>query len=174
MGVNHLGPFLLTNLLLDILKASAPSRIVNVSSIAHNWGKIDKDDFQYEISFWKWQAYANSKLANVLFTRELAKRLQGTGVTTNSLHPGNIKTDIGRYQPLYLQVLGFPALCVLKSPKSGAQTTIAVALDPDLENVTGKYFSDCKIKKESQNAQNDEIALWLWKKSEVLTGLISK
>lgn len=91
LGVNHLGHFLLTNLLLDTLKASAPSRIIVLSSIAHQWGNIDKDDLNCEKSYGQWTAYGRSKLANILFTRELAKRLVGTGVVANSIHPGAVK-----------------------------------------------------------------------------------
>lgn len=97
IGVNHMGHFLLTNLLLDSLKAAAPSRIVVLSSLAHIWGQINKDDLNSEKGYNKFKAYSQSKLANVLFTRELAKRLENTGVTVNCCHPGVVKTDLGRH-----------------------------------------------------------------------------
>lgn len=169
-GVNHLAHFLLTNLLLDTIKASAPSRIVNVSSSAHYFGRIHKDDLNLDQSFNTWRAYCQSKVANVLFTRELAKRLKGSGVSTNSLHPGAVKTDLQRHNYILSTVL-YPLYFFFKTPKSGAQTTLAVALDPDLKDVTGKFFSDCKIKVESKEAQKDELADWLWRTSEKLTAL---
>jgi NAD(P)-dependent dehydrogenase (short-subunit alcohol dehydrogenase family) len=95
-GTNHLGHFLLTNLLLDLLKSSAPSRIVNISSLMHKFGQIKRDDVMNEQSYSRWLNYANSKLANILFTRELVKRLEGTGVTANSVHPGVVNTDLSK------------------------------------------------------------------------------
>lgn len=172
IGTNHFGHFLLTNLLLDMLKSSAPSRIINVSSVFHRYGKINRDDIQLENSYSKWAAYGQSKLANVLFTRELAKRLNGTNVTANSLHPGAVNTEIGRHLGV-MQYLALPGIFVVKNPKSGAQTTIMLAVDPDLENVSGKYFSDCMIQLESKAARDDETAVWLWETSERITKLKS-
>lgn len=169
---NYLGHFLLTNLLLDKLKASAPSRIINVSSFVHKYGKIVKDDLQSEKAFTNSKAYCNSKLANILFSREMAKRLEGTGVTCNSVHPGVIKTDIGRNSPMIFTLMYAFAFLFYKTIKSGAQTTLACALDPEFKDVTGKYFADCKIAEESKDAQNDETAEWLWRTSEKLTGLV--
>lgn len=168
---NYLGHFLLTNLLLEKLKASAPSRIVNVSSLVHKYGIIDKNDLQFEKAFTEGAAYSNSKLANILFSRELAKRLEGTGVTCNSLHPGAIRTELGRNSPLFFNFMFVFGFLFYKSIKSGAQTTLACALDPDFKDVTGKYFSDCKIAQETKDAQNDETAEWLWRTSEKLTVL---
>lgn len=164
IGVNHMGHFLLTNLLLDTLKASAPSRIVVVSSMAHVMGSIRKNDLNSEKSYNKYMAYCQSKLANVLFSRELSKRLQGTGVTVNSLHPGVVQTELNRYQPITSKLI-YPFYICFKSPKSGAQTQLTVALDPDLEKVTGKYFDNCAIKEESTAAKDDEMANWLWNTS---------
>lgn len=147
IGVNHMGHFLLTNLLLDMIVKSAPSRIVNVSSVAHKYGKINKDDLNSEKSYNPITAYSQSKLANVLFTRELARKLQDTGVSVYSLHPGVINTELGRHLGDSLCValsakITKPISWVLnKTPKAGAQTTITVAVDPDLEHVTGEYFS---------------------------------
>lgn len=173
IGTNHFGHFLLTNLLLDVLKAAAPSRIITVSSVMHKWYKINKDDLQMEKTYDAFKSYEQSKLANILFTRELARKLEGTGVTANSLHPGVIATEITRSFS-YLQFLYNSLPFTLKSPKSGAQTTIMLAVDPDLENVAGRYFSDCALDNESDDAKDDEMAKWLWKESERLTQLKTK
>lgn len=106
-----------------------------------------------------------------MFSREMAKRLEGTGVTSNSIHPGVIRTEIGRYSPLMFTFMFVFGFLFYKSLKSGAQTTLACALDPDFNEVTGKYFADCKIREESKNALDDETAEWLWRTSEKLTGL---
>ena len=174
MGVNHFAPFLLTNLLLDTMKKSAPSRIVNVSSVGHYRGQINKDDLQSEYgSYHRLTAYLQSKLANVLFTRELAKRLKGTAVTANSLHPGVVRTDLARNLTL-LTILLYPFTWLQRSVTAGAQTSIMVSVDTDLVSVSGKYFSDCRIKEESYKAKDDEMAKWLWMKSEQLTKLFNK
>lgn len=168
IGTNHFGHFLLTNLLLDMVKSSAPARIINVSSKAHEFGKINKDDLQSEKSYSRWKAYGTSKLANILFSRALAKRLDGTGVTVNSLHPGAVKTELARHMPIIKTILT-PFTVFVKTPVSGAQTTIMLAVDPDLSTVTNKYFSDCQIKTETDAAKCDDTAEWLWKESEKLT-----
>lgn len=171
IGTNHFGHFLLTNLLLDTIKASAPARIINVSSLAHKFGKIHRDDLQLEKgSYTRWVSYGQSKLANILFTRELAKRLNGTNVTVNSLHPGAVATELGRHLGI-LHYIALPFQALVKTPKSGAQTSIMLAVDPDLEKVTGKYFVDCAIATESKAAQCDETAAWLWEVSERITKL---
>lgn len=136
----------------------------------HNYGKIVRHDLHGERKYNVVRAYENSKLANVLFSRELAKRLKNTRVTTYSLHPGVIRTQIMRNSPF---LNGFAKVVLFffgKSLKSGIQTILACALDPDLKDVTGKYFSDCKITEESKNGQDDETAEWLWRTSEKLTG----
>lgn len=170
IGTNHFGHFLLTNLLLDLIKSSTPARIINVSSIGHKWGRLNREDLQLEKSYNGWTSYFQSKLANVLFTRELAKRLKGTQVTVNSLHPGSVKTELGRNLGL-LKLLFVPFQMFVKSAKSGAQTSIMLAVDPDIENVSGKYFADCAVAEESKAAQSDEAGIWLWKISERLTKL---
>ena len=169
MGVNHFGPFLFTNLLLEILKHSAPSRIVNVSSAGHYYGYIHKNDLQStEASYRPLRIYMNTKLANVLFTKELAERLNGTGVTANSLHPGVVRTELNRNNVL-LRYLLFPFSWLYRSPEAGAQTSIMVALDPALATVNGKYFDNCAVKVESARAQDKDMAKWLWMESERLT-----
>uniref|UniRef100_UPI00398F629A retinol dehydrogenase 12 n=1 Tax=Pristiophorus japonicus TaxID=55135 RepID=UPI00398F629A len=175
-GVNHLGPFLLTNLLLDLLKKSAPSRIVTVSSLAHNSGKIHFDDINLDISYNPAVSYAQSKLANILFTRELAKKLTGTGVTANSLHPGVVLTDLPRHfllsQPLMLKMLFTPfSKLTFKNPWQGAQTSIYCAVAEELDNVSGLYFSDCAVKKVASQARNDEDAKRLWELSAQMVKL---
>lgn len=171
IGVNHMGHFLLTNLLLDTLKVSAPSRIVIVSSAGHYMGTINKDDLNSEhIKYDKFKAYFQTKLANVLFARELSKRLLGTDVTVNSLHPGVVKTELTRDLSVLNAVLWILTF-FYKTPKSGAQTQIRLAVDPDLSTTTGKYFDNCKIKEEATKAKDDAMAEWLWATSEQWTQL---
>jgi len=178
-GTNHLGHFLLTNLLLPDLKKSAPSRIVNLSSLAseRSNAKIHWDDLQLEKSYTPWLAYGQSKLANVLFTRELAKRLKGTGVTTFSLHPGAVVTELGRHLSLankipvgLFHLLGY--LFPMKTSLQGAQTSLYACLDPELESHSGEYLADCRIKYNvNPLACDDESARRLWEVSEQLVGL---
>ncbi|XP_057333223.1 retinol dehydrogenase 13-like [Microplitis mediator] len=170
LGVNHMGHFLLTNLLLDTLKASAPSRIVVVSSAAHRKGKIKTDDFNSENSYDGAEAYAQSKLANVLFTKELAKKLAGTGVTVNAVHPGIVDTEITRHmsysKSTTATVMVKPFFWLfIKTPKQGAQAVLNAALNPELQNVTGKYLSEFKIveeEEETDEVKNNKLAEWLW------------
>ncbi|XP_071388307.1 retinol dehydrogenase 12-like [Centroberyx affinis] len=174
-GVNHLGHFLLTNCLLDLLKKSAPSRIVNVSSLAHERGQIYFDDIHQDKDYHPWKCYGQSKLANVLFTRELATRLQGTGVTTYSLHPGVIRTELGRHfwptMPLWKRVVFTPLMLLIKSPKEGAQTTIHCAVEESLQNESGLYYSDCAPKTAAPQGLDDEAAKKLWDLSASMVGL---
>lgn len=169
IGTNHLGHFLLTNLLLDRLKASAPSRIVVVSSSGHKLSGINKHDLMSEQSYNKIKVYGQSKLANILFTNYLARKLKGSGVTVNSCHPGIVQTDLGRHmdswlRPVYRSVLR----PYYKTTHEGAQTQIRLAVDPELENVTGKYFSDCEEATPSKAALDVATATWLWMKSTKL------
>ncbi|KAM3608791.1 uncharacterized protein V6R79_004796 [Siganus canaliculatus] len=174
-GVNHLGHFLLTNCLLDLLKKSSPSRVVNVSSLAHERGQIYFDDINLEKDYKPWKSYGQSKLANVLFTRELAKRLHGTGVTTYSLHPGVIRTELGRHFwpqiPLWKRVVYTPLMFFIKSPKEGAQTTIYCAVEESLQNESGLYYSDCSPKTAAPQGLDDEAAKKLWDVSASMVGL---
>ncbi|XP_047453258.1 retinol dehydrogenase 13-like [Mugil cephalus] len=174
-GVNHLGHFLLTNCLLDLLKKSAPSRIVNVSSLAHERGQIYFDDINQEKQYNPWKSYSQSKLANVLFTRELANRLQGTRVTTYSLHPGVIRTELGRHFwpkiALWKRVIYTPLSFLIRSSAEGAQTTIYCAVEEKLENETGLYYSDCAPKTAAPQGLDDEAAKKLWDLSASMVGL---
>lgn len=163
-GVNHLGHFLLTMLLLDLIKRSAPSRIINVSSSAHAMGsqKINFDDIHYEKSYSAWPAYFNSKLSNVLFTRELSKHLEGTHVTVNALHPGAVSTDLQRHSILSSVVVAPLRWYTFKSAEMGAQTTIYCAVSEEMEGVSGKYLADCAVKEPCKGAKDDDAAKKLW------------
>jgi NAD(P)-dependent dehydrogenase (short-subunit alcohol dehydrogenase family) len=170
-GVNHLGPFLLTNLLLDRLQTDAPSRIVNVSSIAHRMGSISFQDPMYERrSYAGADAYNQSKLANVLFTTELARRLAGTGVTANCLHPGAVRTGFGsaddtRGAMRALLVISRPFLI---GAKRGSRTIVYLASSPEVEHTSGQYFVRCKARTPSKTARDPEEARQLWDLSEEL------
>lgn len=172
-GTNHLGHFLLTNLLLDTLKASRPSRIINVSSAMQRFSRINRDDLNMEKSYNSLKAYGSSKLANVFFTRGLAKRLLGTGVTVNSADPGAVNTDILRNNRIMRALIMLVFNFFYKSAKSGAQTQIALALDPELEQVSNLYFVDCKPSTLLPHARDDDTAEWLWRESERMTQLNS-
>ncbi|KAK6299788.1 retinol dehydrogenase 12 isoform X1 [Coregonus clupeaformis] len=165
IGVNHMGHFLLTHLLIDLIIRSTPARIINVSSMAHSWGTINLDDINSEKGYDKKKAYSQSKLANILFTRSLAKKLQGTGVTAYSLHPGVVQTDLWRH-------LNAPQAAIMKmiSPFTktsvqGAQTTIYCAVAPELETESGGYYSDCAQANCSSSASDDDTAQKLWELS---------
>nr|XP_056712509.1 retinol dehydrogenase 14 [Euleptes europaea] len=174
-GVNHLGHFLLTNLLLGLLKSSAPSRIVVVSSALYKYGEINFDDLNSELSYNKSFAYSRSKLANLLFARELARRLEGTGVTVNALHPGIVRTNLGRHIHIPLLVkplLNLVSWAFFRSPLEGAQTSIYLASSPEVEGVSGKYFGNCKEQPLLPKATDDLVARKLWDISEVMVGLL--
>ncbi|XP_069625152.1 retinol dehydrogenase 13 isoform X3 [Ranitomeya imitator] len=176
-GVNHLGHFLLTNLLLDRLKESGPSRIINVSSLAHIAGEIDFDDLNWEKKKYNTKAaYCQSKLANVLFTNELAKRLQGTGVTANSLHPGVADTELGRHTGMHKStfsssVLGPIFWFVIKTARQAAQPNVYLAISEDIQGTTGKYFNALKEKEPARQAMDEETAKKLWEESAKLVHL---
>jgi NAD(P)-dependent dehydrogenase (short-subunit alcohol dehydrogenase family) len=173
LGVNHLGHFLLTNLLIDLLKAAAPSRVVVVSSSGHKLSRINKEDLMYEKSYNKYSAYGQSKLANILFAKTLSSKMEGSGVVVNSCHPGVVQTELGKYINKNLRKYFIKPILgpFFKSPTEGAQTQICLAVDPDLENVSGKYFTNCKEKSPTRAAKNEETAEWLWKKSVEIVGL---
>jgi NAD(P)-dependent dehydrogenase (short-subunit alcohol dehydrogenase family) len=171
-GVNHLGPFLLTHLLLERLKESAPARIVTVSSIVHHQGDIDFDDLQSEKRYGALNAYRQSKLANILFTYELARRLEGTRVTANCLHPGVVDTGIARDVPFFLKpIVKLGSRLFLLTPEKGAATTLLLATSPDLDDVSGKFYSDGVERNTSAKSKDEQLALRLWEVSEELTGI---
>jgi retinol dehydrogenase 14 len=168
-AVNHLAPFLLTNLLLDRLRSSAPARVVTVSSNAQRMGRIDFDDLQGERSYSGSRAYDQSKLANLLFSYELARRLAGSAVTANALHPGVVSTSFGAEDPGWIQRLLVPFFRpFMKTPAQGAATSIHLASAPELENVTGLYFVNSKAKKSSERSYDLSAAALLWKVSAEL------
>nr|XP_019566535.1 PREDICTED: retinol dehydrogenase 13 isoform X2 [Rhinolophus sinicus] len=171
------GHFLLTNLLLDKLKASAPSRIINLSSLAHVAGHIDFDDLNWEKRKYDTKAaYCQSKLAVILFTKELSRRLQGTGVTVNALHPGVARTELGRHTGMYNSafssfMLGPIFWLLVKSPQLAAQPSTYLVVAEELEGVSGKYFDGLKEKAPAPEAEDEEVAQRLWAESTRLVGL---
>ena len=164
-AVNHLAPFVLVNGLLDLLRASAPSRVVVVASAAHAGGTIDFENLQGERRYGGWKAYAQSKLANVLFAAELARRLPAAQVTANSLHPGTVATRL-LLRGIVPRWLARPWTI---TPEEGARTPLYVATAPGLDGVTGLYFDDCRPKEPSPEARDEAVAARLWKISEELT-----
>jgi len=169
---NHLAPFLLTNLLLDLLKQSAPSRIINVSSDSHYRGKINFDDLYFTKKYFALTAYEQSKLANVLFTYELDRKLEDTDVTVNALHPGMVDTSIGNTNSNGIVSLGWSFMRLFSIPiEKGAATSVYLATAEEVKNVSGKYFYKCKTKKSSRASYDKEAALKLWNVSKQLTGL---
>lgn len=170
-GVNHLGHFFLTFLLLDLLKHSAPSRVINLSSTAHSMGKIHFDDLSGEKDYHPIRAYAQSKLANILFARELAKRTEVLGVMAYSVDPGMVNTEITRHmwRPLVATTKAFSFL--VKTPAEGAYTTIYCAVTPENQLLTGGYYKDCASAETSKAGQDDGTALKLWAVSCHLLGI---
>jgi len=168
-GTNHLGTFLLTNLLLDLLKKSAPSRVVTVSSTAHRFGRLNFRDLNAEKGRYSGiRAYGQSKLANVMFGYELARRLDGTGVTSNSLHPGGVNTNFGSgAMPKIFDV--FKVFMI--SPEKGALTSVYLASSDEVDDVSGKYFEKCKAVRSSRPSYDTEMAAKLWEVSEEITGI---
>jgi NAD(P)-dependent dehydrogenase (short-subunit alcohol dehydrogenase family) len=171
-ALNHLAPFLLTNLLLDRLELYAPARVVTVASNAHATGRIDFDDLQGELSYSGGRAYSQSKLANVLFTYQLARRLRGSAVTANALHPGVVRTSFGAEDPARVQRLLVPLLRpVMKSPAKGAATSIHLASAVELEQVSGRYFANRRPTRSSTRSYDQAVAARLWEASADLVGL---
>lgn len=174
-AVNHLAAFLLTNLLLDRLKASAPARVVTVSSAAHSTGTIDFDDLQGEQGYSERKAYPQSKLASVLFTYELARRLEGTGVTATVLHPGVVNSGFGAEDPgLIFKVLVPLMRPFLKTPAQGAATSIYLASSPKVDGVTGTYFANGNRKRSSDRSYDTAAGVRLWQVSADLVGLAAR
>lgn len=170
--VNHLASFLLTNLLLDTLTESAPTRIINVSSEAHRQDRMDFENLDFKKGYFGMYAYARSKLANILFTYQLARRLEGTGMTVNALHPGHIATDIwktnfGLIGPALKRIMGLFSL----TPEEGAENSIYLASSPEVTGIGGKYFIKCEPAPSSPLSSDPALARQLWEISEKLTEL---
>ena len=169
LAVNHLGPFLFTGLLLPLLRAGAPSRIVNVTSKFERLGRIDFDDLQTTRRYSAVRAYNRSKLANVLFTYELAERLQGTGITVNCVHPGLVATDLMRDWPRWMRSLWEPFLL---TPERGARAVVYLASSPAVSGVTGRFFvGEGRPGRSSRRSHDVEARKRLWRVSEELTGI---
>lgn len=174
--VNHLGAFLLTELLLDRVKSSAPARVVTTSSGAHKSSRgLDFDDLDRQRRrYWGMAAYNDSKLANVLFTRELARRLEGTGVTANCFHPGFVRTNFGREGDTFLLAIGTRiAAAFARSPARGARTGVYLCTSPEVGEISGAYCYDERPVRTSKKASDDEAARRLWEVSEEMTGMTS-
>lgn len=168
-ATNHLAPFLLTSLLLDVLKKSAPARVVTVSSGGHWAGHINFSDIDSSKRFNMWLAYCNSKLANILFARELAKRLEGTGVTSNALHPGGVNTNFAGGQ-VPERLFGIARRFMISS-ESGARTPVYLSSSPEVEGQTGGYYVRCKPAWSRPESRNPDVMRRLWEVSEKMTGL---
>jgi NAD(P)-dependent dehydrogenase (short-subunit alcohol dehydrogenase family) len=170
-AVNHLAPFLLTNLLLDALRNSSDARIVNVSSLVHKWGKIDFDDLQGEKNYDMDRAYNQSKLANVLFTYALARQLRGAKVTANSMEPGMTDTDFGREYKGFKAFMSKAWKHFLATPEKAAETVLYLALSDKVKGISGKHFVKGHAVKSSKDSYDENLAQRLWEVSERLTGL---
>ena len=171
-ALNHLAPFLLTTLLLDRLKASAPARVITVSSGAQSMGRIDFDDLQGARSYSGQRAYNQSKLANVMFSNELGRRLEGTGVTANSVHPGVVRTNFGAEdQAWFFTVISRVVRPLLKTPAQGAQTPIYLASSPEMDGVTGMFYAGRKPKTANKIAYDPDMTAKLWNVSAALVGV---
>jgi NAD(P)-dependent dehydrogenase (short-subunit alcohol dehydrogenase family) len=170
-AINHLAPFLLTNLLLDVLEESAPSRVVTVSSEAERWGNIDFDDLQSKKKYRGFPVYGMTKLANIMFTYELAGRLKGTGVTATCMHPGAVNTRFGTNNSGPMTILFRLFKPFMRTPEQGADTLIWLASSPEVEGASGRYYSDRKPIEPKKIAQDPEARRRLWEESERLTGL---
>jgi retinol dehydrogenase 14 len=171
LAVNHLAPFLLTNLLLDLLKKSAPSRIVTVSSEAQRWGTMDFEDLQSRRNYKGMPVYGMTKLANIMFTCELAERLKGTGVTSTCVHPGAVNTRFGTSDRGPMTLLFRLSKPFMRTPEQGADTLIYLASSWEVEGISGKYYSDRKWIEPQEIALDPEARRKLWEASEELTGL---
>lgn len=171
-AVNVLAPFLLTRLLLDVLKASAPSRIINIGSTLHKNAKFNFDDVQMKRKYDGLLAYNNSKLALLWFTYELARRLHGTGVTVNALHPGAVRTNLIARNGWFYKWIVNPIFSMQAiSAEQGAQTSVYLASSPDVEEVTGKYFGKCQPRESSPASYDEEAQKRLWRLCEEMTGV---
>ncbi len=170
-AINHLAPFLLTNLLQDLLEKSAPSRVVTVSSEAERWGNIDFDDLQSKKRYRGFPVYGMTKLANIMFTYELAERLEGTGVTATCMHPGAVNTRFGTNNVGPMTTLFRLFKPFMRSPEQGADTVVWLASSPDVEGISGRYYGDRKAIEPKKIANDPAARRRLWEESERLTGL---
>ena len=174
-AVNHLAPFLLTNLLFERIKASSPSRIITTSSVAHRGARINFDNLQFERGRYNGvEAYRQSKLANILFTTELARRSRGSGVTSNCFHPGGVRTNLVQSSPWYYRLIWAIIDPFLVSPKKGADTALYLASSSEVDNISGKYFVNRRPEGPLGLADDHDAAARLWKISEELTGYNKK
>jgi NAD(P)-dependent dehydrogenase (short-subunit alcohol dehydrogenase family) len=169
--VNHLAPFMLTHLLLDRIRQSAPARIINITSTAHSSGAIDFDDLHLKNNYKGYKQYANTKLMNVIFTYELARRLEGTGITVNCVHPGIIHTNLLRNFSSVLNLLFHAFGRFFKHPREGADTPVYMATAPELAVVTGKYFKYRDTLGTSEISYDHDVQRRLWEASLELTGV---
>jgi retinol dehydrogenase 12 len=170
-ALNHLAPFLLTHELQDLLIKSAPSRVVTVASMAHKFGRLELDNLQSEKSFAEFKSYGTSKLCNILFSNQLARKLAGTGVTSNALHPGSVASNFGVSGGWFLRIgtrIGAP---FLTSAEKGARTSIYLASSPEVAQATGGYYAKSKLARTTRFAQSGEDAQALWDASCRLTGV---
>ena len=169
-AVNHLAPFLLTNLLFERVIASAPSRIITTSSVAHKGAHINFEDLQFEKRRYNGlKAYGQSKLANILFTKELSRRSEGTGVTSNCFHPGGVRTNLVRTSPWYYRLIWAIISPFLVSPRRGADTAIYLASSSEVKEISGRYYEKRKQVTLSKVADDNDAAIRLWRLSEELT-----
>ncbi len=168
LAVNHLAPFLLTHLLVDMLIESAPSQVVNLASGVHVRGRVNLDDLQAQRGYRPMRQYGNTKLMNILFTRSLARRLEGTGVRANCLSPGFVNTGLSRD---YGRFMKWIVARIARPPGTGGETPIWVVSSPDLEGVSGAYFRNKSRREPSKRARDDEMGEALWRASEELVGL---
>jgi NAD(P)-dependent dehydrogenase (short-subunit alcohol dehydrogenase family) len=171
LAVNHLAPFLLTNLLLDLLKESAPSRIITVSSEARRGAQIDFEDLQSERRYRAFKVYGMTKLANILFTYELAERLEGTGVVANCLHPGGVNTNFGTNNRSFGTLLFRAFKPFMRTPEQGADTIVYLAISPEAGKMTGRYLTDRKVVSSFNEPHDEATQKRLWEVSEKLTNL---
>ncbi len=170
-ALNHLAPFLLTNLLLDRLRESAPARVVTTASDAHKSGLLDLDDLDSETSYGAMRAYGTTKLCNILFTRELARRVEGTGLTANCFHPGVVRTGFGKNDNILLRIGITIAGTFFRSPERGARSLVWLALDQEAAGLSGAYVVDERVAEPNAQARDDALAAALWEASEDLVGL---
>jgi NAD(P)-dependent dehydrogenase (short-subunit alcohol dehydrogenase family) len=171
LAVNHLAPFLLTNLLLDLLKESAPSRIITASSEARRGAQIDFEDLQSERRYRAFKVYGMTKLANILFTYELAERLEGTGVVANCLHPGGVNTNFGANNRSFGTLLFRAFKPFMRTPEQGADTIVYLAISPEAGKMTGRYLTDRKVVASFNEPHDEATQKRLWEVSEKLTNL---